>query len=356
MSVKNPWVRGLIFAAIGLFGGAAFIYGLPLVLPFLLGWLAAILAEPLTKILNRKLPRAIASGLSLTAFYLSLCLILWFLGKAALVELNRLTEQLPLLAQQVQTLVLRGQQWLYDLAAKAPKHLQGQMLQGLEDLFSNGTELAKESAGKLLGAVSRMVLRLPDTLIFLVTAISSGFLISARLPRLRPWIRKKLPKSWQKKVLSLLTNLKANLRGWIQAQIRLMGVTFLILSVGFFVLRLEHPVFTAGILSLVDALPMLGTGTVLIPWAVISLLQGKGAFALGLGALYAISSLSRSFLEPKILGKQLGLSPLVTLAAVYAGFRLGGVLGMILAPLGVITFAQLRFLVGSEQPRGKQNP
>lgn len=355
MSVKNPWVKGLIFAAIGLFGGIALIYGLPLVLPFLLGWLAALLAEPLTKVLDRKLPRAIASGISLTAIYLSLCLILWFLGKAALVELNRLTEQLPLLAQQVQALVIRGQQWLYGLADKAPEHLRGQMHQGLNDLFSNGTELAKESAGKLLGAVSRTVMRLPDTLIFLVTTISSGFLISARLPRLRPWVREKLPKSWQKKVLSLLSNLKGNLQGWIQAQIRLMGVTFLILSVGFFVLRLEHPILIGAVVSLVDALPMLGTGTVLIPWAVVALLQGDGAYALGLGALYGISSLSRSFLEPKILGKQLGLSPLVTLAAVYAGFRLGGVLGMILAPIGVITFAQLRFLVGSEMPKKEQN-
>ena len=93
--------------------------------------------------------------------------------------------------------------------------------------------------------------------------------------------------------------------------------------------------------SLVDALPVLGTGTVLVPWAVICFLQGEGARAIGLLGVYAVVTLSRSMLEPKLVGRHLGLDPLVTLMALYAGYRLWGVGGMIFAPLLAVTIMQV---------------
>ena len=103
----------------------------------------------------------------------------------------------------------------------------------------------------------------------------------------------------------------------------------------------EEGIVAGGGVALVDALPVLGTGTVLVPWAVICFLQGEGARAIGLLGVYAVVTLSRSMLEPKLVGRHLGLDPLVTLMALYVGYKLWGVGGMIFAPLLAVTIMQV---------------
>ncbi len=327
-------------------------FGLPLVLPFLVGLGAALVAEPLTRVFSKKLPRPLASGIAMAGIYALMCLGLYLLGRLALLELNRLTGQLPDLARQAQDLILRAERFLYRLAERAPQHLQQQMEEGLGELLNSGAELAKDAAAQVLGAVSRTILRLPDTLIFLVTALSSGFLISARLPRLKPWLEKVLPDRWRRVTGQMLSNMKRNVGLWLRAQCKLLGLTFCLLVVGFLVLRVKSPFVTSVLVTLVDALPVLGIGTVLLPWALVSLLQGQTALAIGMGSLYAVVTLVRSALEPRLVGRQLGLSPLLTLGGIYVGYRLWGILGMILAPVLLITLGELLAMTKGENNSG----
>ena len=97
----------------------------------------------------------------------------------------------------------------------------------------------------------------------------------------------------------------------------------------------------AVVIALVDAFPILGTGTVLVPWSLISFLQGDSMMAFGLLALYSAATITRTILEPRLVGKQLGLDPLITLIALYAGFKLFGLPGMIFAPILAVTTTQL---------------
>ena len=94
-------------------------------------------------------------------------------------------------------------------------------------------------------------------------------------------------------------------------------------------------------MALVDAFPILGTGTVLVPWSLFSFLQGDYVLAFGLLILYGTTALTRSVLEPRLLGRQLGLDPLITLMALYAGYRLWGIGGMLLAPILAVAATQL---------------
>lgn len=142
-------------------------------------------------------------------------------------------------------------------------------------------------------------------------------------------------------MLPVLQNLRVNLGGWFRAQCKLMGLTFLLLTIGFLILRVEFPLLLGALIALVDALPMLGTGTVLVPWGLLVLLQGQTALGLGLIALYGVTALTRSILEPRMVGRQLGLNPLLTLVALYIGYRLWGILGMILAPVLTITILEI---------------
>lgn len=347
--MTNSWGRVLLWALGLLVGLVALGYGLPLALPFLVGLAVALVAEPLTRLLTGRLPRPLSSGIAISCVYGLMCLGIWFLGRTALLELSRLTEQLPQLAQGAQQTVEKAERWLYRLAEDAPPNLRAQMEDGIAQLLSNSAALAQDAAGKILGAASRMILKLPDTLVFLVTAVTSGFLISTRLPKLKPWLRQKLPEKWRVKTMRVLSNLKKNLGGWLRAQAKLMGLTFGVLAIGFFFLRVDKALLLAALISLVDALPMLGTGTVLIPWALVALARGEQALAIGLGALYAVAMLLRSALEPRLIGRQLGLSPLVTLGALYVGYRVWGILGMILAPVLVITAGELLAMARGEK-------
>ena len=121
------------------------------------------------------------------------------------------------------------------------------------------------------------------------------------------------------------------------AQMKLLGITYLLLTLGLFLLGVEYAPVWALAVAAVDALPILGTGTILVPWSLVCLLRQERAKALGLLGLYAAAALSRSFLEPRLVGRQLGLDPLVTLIALYTGFRLWGLLGMFLMPMLAIT-------------------
>ena len=120
-----------------------------------------------------------------------------------------------------------------------------------------------------------------------------------------------------------------------------MGVTFVILLLGFVLLRIPYAVFWALGVSLVDAFPVLGTGTVLLPWSLVCLLQGDSPRAIGILGIYIAASLIRSALEPKLVGRHLGLDPLITLMALYAGYKLWGIGGMILAPMLAVTATQI---------------
>ena len=116
------------------------------------------------------------------------------------------------------------------------------------------------------------------------------------------------------------------------------------------ILGIRYALLWGILVALVDALPVLGTGAVLIPWSLISFLESNNARALGLLGLYAIVALTRSVLEPRLVGKQLGLDPLLTLACLYAGFRLWGVAGMIFAPLLAVAIRQFVPTFGKNSP------
>lgn len=343
MKEMKNWSRILLRGSIL----ALFVFGirwiLPAMLPFLVGLLVALTAEPLTGLLRdrMRLPRGLATGISITAAYGLLLLALYWLGRLAVREMDLLAQRLPALMERMDETAGQVEKLLLQAAQRAPERLRGALTENIRSLLSDGSALVQGFSGRVLNMASRMIVSLPDALVFLGTAVTSGFLISARLPRLREMLHGRLNGAFGGRVVLTLHNLRVNLLGFLRAQGKLMGLTFCILTMGFFILRIKHALIPAALTALVDALPMLGTGTVLIPWGLLAFLQGNHALALGLLALYGLCTLCRSMLEPRFLGRQLGLSPLLTLGAVYLGYRFWGILGMILAPVLGVTVMDL---------------
>lgn len=319
-------------------------YLLPLALPFLLGLALAVGAEPMTRSLRRRLgiPRKIASGISVSIAFCFLAVAGMLLCALVIRELRALAGILPELAAAAQTSLTALQEKLVRLSGDLPGELGPALAQSITTLFSGGSSLADKAVGYLLGLAGTILSHIPRSFLGIGTAVISGYMISARLGRIRTWVLKRIPRDRWRTWLGWWKRLKTTALRYLAAQTKLSAVTFGILVAGFWWLKVPYPLLWALAVALVDAFPVLGTGTVLLPWAVLTAVQGQTVRALGLAALYAVVCVTRSVLEPRLLGKHLGLDPLVTLMAMYAGFRLLGLAGMILAPMAAVTVLQLR--------------
>lgn len=315
---------------------------LPLFLPFVLGLGLALAAEPVVGFLARRgAPRGLGAGIGVTVTFILLAIALLFLGALVLRQLGLLAGVLPDLEQAAQSGLTLLRQWGLSLADRLPQSIRPLVEENLTAAFSDGTALVEQGVRFLLGLAGSLLTQVPDSALTLGTGIISAYLFSAKLPKLRSWFRQKLSRERLAKLVAGAKRLRLAVAGWLTAQCKLMGVTLLLLLAGLLLLRVRYAPLWAVVVALVDALPVLGTGTVLIPWAVVSFLQGDMARAIGLAGLYLTVSLTRSMLEPRFLGHHLGLDPLVTLMAIYVGFQLWGFPGMLLAPMLAVVFAQL---------------
>ncbi len=318
-------------------------YILPLALPFLLAAVLALVSEPLVRVFQHRLHlrRSIASGIGVGISLLLTVLIMITLCAFLLRELGELAGVLPDLEDTAATGIASLEGFFVSLAQKAPSSVNTVLTRSVENLFSGSSQVLDQVSSRLLDMASGILKALPDSALGLGTWVLASFMTSAKLPKIKEFIRQRLSAQWQQEYLPALKHLRHSLAGWLLAQLKLTGITFCVLTAGFLVLQIRHAPLWAALVSLVDALPILGTGTVLLPWSLVCFLQGDTLQAVGLLGTYAVAALLRSILEPKLVGKQLGLDPLVTLMALYAGYHLWGILGMLLAPLLAVTLTQL---------------
>lgn len=306
-----------------------------LIFPFLAGTLLAFGAEPLVRLLWGKLrfSRTAATAVGVTVTLILFGALLTLLGALAVREIGVAMGALPDLGKTAQQGLTTLRTYLVDLAQKAPRGVQGMMTQTVDGFFQNSSAVMTQVTSFVPDALSAVIKRVPDGALGIGTAVLSGFMISLRLPELRSRIGRILPKAWQEAYLPKVRNMRKALGQWLKAQLKLSAVTFLIVATGLLLLRVRLWALWAALIALVDAAPMLGTGAALIPWAAICFLQGDSAWGAGLLVICAVAIAARTALEPRLLGKHLGLDPLATLAALYLGYRLWGISGMVLTPL-----------------------
>lgn len=329
----------IIAVFVGVWLGLRYLF--PVFLPFLLGWGVAALAEPGVKFLQKKLHFR-RSGATALSVPVTLVLLLGLVGLAVSVccrEAAELAKALPGAVEQLGHQVSGVRAWAVELAHKAPAGLSDILEKAVSDLFTGGSVLIARGAEVLLGLAGRVVEGLPRSALLVGTAVVSAFLISAQMPDLKA--RLAANPAWSKRWQPTLARLRTVAGSWIKAQLKLSGVTLCIVLAGYWVLGVENAVVMAVLTALVDAIPMLGTGTILIPWCIFAFLSGEAVRAVGLLGVYVAAMVTRSGLEPKLVGRQLGMNPLVTLMALYAGFQIWGVPGMILAPILIVTAREL---------------
>lgn len=336
-----------IFTLIAALGGLALLclgskYILPTALPFLLGFLLAVAAEPGVLVLQRKLHlnRGPASflGVTLTLVLLSaLCILLLSL---LIKELGNLAGILPDLETTARKGLTALEDWLLGLAMAAPDGVRPLLTRSVLGLFDGGSDLYDRAIAQLPAIATGFLSHMPDSFLAVGTGLLSAYLFSGRMPHIRIWFRQQLSARLHR-WLPAMQKLKDAVFGWLRAQLHLMALTFTIVCGGLLLLRIPFAPIWAALIALVDAVPMLGTGLILVPWSLICFLEGNSLRAIGMLALFTAATLTRSGLEPRLLGKQLGLDPLVTLAALYLGYQLFGIIGLLVSPILAVAAVQL---------------
>ena len=324
-----------------------FRYALGIALPFLLAWILSRPIKPLAATLARRtrLPRGLWAAVMVVLAVGGFIALAVSGVRRGIRELSALAQGLSAdtegLVGAIEGLLDKAR----SLSSRIPFLRHFEETPGYEEFCARLDGLVEEGAGRLVTAITE---RLPDAAMAVAEWVPAAFLFvtvmllacyyfsadDGRIGRgAAAFIRRLTPEAWQDRLSPWGRRLRRIGRQYLRACLLLGLLTFLEAFIGLALLRVPYAFIFAILIAVVDFLPLLGTGIVLIPWAVVSMLLGEVKLGIGLLVLYAVTSVVRQVLEPKLIGEGLGLHPLVSLAAMYTGLRLFGVWGMIFAPL-----------------------
>lgn len=308
-------------------------------MPFVVGWILALLANPLVRFLERRVKLVRRHGSMLIIIAALAIVIGLFYGAGLLVyrEMGSFLADAPEIYQSVIAEIENALQNGRKLAEYFPQNLQPPLLafsDNLDGLFGKLVSRAAEPTVQIAGHVAKSI---PNLLVNMVIIILSSYLFLADRESIMRWLKEHLPAFVFRYIEYMKRDAKGLIGGYFLAQFRIMCVVALILAAGFLVLGVRYGVLLAFLTAILDFLPIFGTGTVLFPWAVVKLFAGEYAYATGLILLYILTQVVRQIIQPKIVGETMGLPPLMTLFLLYLGFKLRGLTGMILAvPVGLV--------------------
>lgn len=343
MQNRRPYWQVAVSLLFSLLATAAFVIVgvkvLALMFPFVVGWVIAMIASPLVNWLGKKfnIVKKLGSALVVILVLALIVLILYFSISKLVTETISLLENIPQLYKELEAGLDQIGNSLQGIFHRLPPQFQ----EGWDNILLNmdqkvGTFITKISE-PTVAAAGNFAKRVPSYLISIIVAIMSAYLFTVEHEEVLVWAKKTAPPSVVKRMTLVSDNLKYAVGGYLKAQIKIMGVVFLILWVGLTLLQVHYAVLIAIVIAFLDFLPFFGTGTAMIPWALYKFLVGNVKMAVLLLIVYAITQLVRQLIQPRMLGKSMGLNPLVTLILLYLGYRLGGVTGMIVAvPFGMI--------------------
>ena len=308
-------------------------------MPFVIGWIVAMIANPLVKFLEKKV-KILRKHSSAIIIVVVVALIVgaFYLIIAALVkEVRSLSDDLPNIFTQVEARLQELSSRVSEITASLPVSLQNiinNLLNGISENITNFNSEENEMTISMAGTFAKSIAEI--FLMIIVTILSAYFFIAKR-DELINGLKKNVPNSVNNGWVIIYDNFKTAVGGYFKAQFKIMFIIIAIMFIGFEILEVGYSFLLAFGIALLDLLPVFGTGAVLWPWAIADMLMGNYIRAIGLVVIYLICQIVKQILQPKMVGDSIGISPLATLVFMYIGYRFYGVLGMILGiPIGMV--------------------
>ena len=308
-------------------------------MPFLIAFIISLMIEPLIKYIMKKtkLTRRTSSIIifiivSIILLGILVCIIITLFSESSSL-LQGLNDYFDKASVQVRELIQRlnfDKIKLPDEVLNIVQESSGDFLQTVSNWIRNA-----------LNGLINIVTKIPEIAICVGITILALYFICVDKIYILDQIEYHLPKVWVKRLSNHLKDLIQTLGGYLKAEATLILVSFIISLIGLYILsflnfNIQYPLLMALFIGFVDALPILGSGTVMVPWAIISGLNGDLSLGIAILVLFIIMSIVRQFLEPKLVSKNIGVHPIFTLIAMYTGFKITGVIGLLLGPIVLI--------------------
>ncbi|CAM3448576.1 sporulation integral membrane protein YtvI [Marinicrinis lubricantis] len=330
-------LRTLVTIALGL----AFLYGLFTVgFPFLLALIIAIFMEPLNQLLIRvtKMNRITAVTVTCTGFTVGMLGILYLIGLKVFGQLVEFWDRVPFYIDEVgkyiQDLMNRTELFYDSLSPEYASRFDQGLEQGLNALMG----FAKVVPDHLISIAGTI----PNFFLVSIVFLVALFLFSYALPTMKSSVLSVFSEESHAKVEKVLEDLRGSVFGFIRSQVILSGLTYVISLLGLIILDVNYAMAIALLIVIVDILPILGTGSFLVPWAILETIKGEYVLAIGLVVLFIVITVFRKIIEPKVLGDSVGIGAISALVSLYIGLKLAGLIGVFLGPIVVIIYQAMR--------------
>lgn len=333
-------IAGILIAVAAVIG---FRYLLPPLLPFIIALVTASFIRPCATWCKKHLGLGAkpVSVIIILAILSLICLLIWAAGSRLVEESAKFIVNVTENSASPDSPVHRLTEMIESFRERLPLPEDGGI-----DLYGIATELIRSGTEKLSGALASgaaaFVKKLPAALIGTGVCFIALFYLTLDYGGASSAAKSFLPRGTGERIVSGYKRVSRALGEYLRAYFLIMLITFAELYLGFTLLRIEYALLFASVTAIVDFLPLLGVGTVLIPWGGAALLLGDYRLGIGLFVIYAVVCAVRQFLEPKIVGNFIGTHPVVALAGVYTGLKLFGFAGMIAAPIILYLVKALR--------------
>lgn len=329
-------VFSLIFTGLFLWLGMKFIIYF---MPFVIGWFIAFIVSPVVNWLEEhlKIVKKFGSAITIIVVLATVIGIIYLAGRKLIDELQILLVNLPQMYGDFERGIANITDTLSGVIALLPEDLRTGGSAFASDLHNTVGNLVDKISEPTVLAAERIVRKIPSILIGTIVCILSAYFIVADRENLIAMSKKIAPDPIVKRMSLAIYNLKYSVGGYFKAQFQIMMVIWGILIIGFMILGIDFNFILSLFIAFLDFLPFFGTGTAFVPWIIYEILTADYKMAIGLLVLYPITQIVHRTIEPKLLGDSVGLNPLLTLALIYVGYKVGSVLGMIFAvPIGII--------------------
>ncbi|MDO4379970.1 MAG: sporulation integral membrane protein YtvI [Clostridia bacterium] len=339
-------------------------YALSVCLPFVIAFIVAAILQRPKRFLVKKTPlkNGASAGICVLLSIVIIVALVSLIGVRIFDEVKGFASYIGAKLQNLDEVVNNIESWLVNLVASLPEFIGKTLKESVTELFSDIRQYMAGESDKISSAISSglgenfslswitgplsgvisTAKQVPTILLSVVISIVACCFMTSEFDEVKAFIVCQFPESRRKDLSRAKSILRSSLGKMGKAYLLIMLVTFIEVSVGLTILKLlkvyssSYIMVIAAVTAIVDILPVLGTGTVLIPWALYSLITGNIGMGIGLLVLYAAITVIRQIIEPKLVAGQLGLSPIVTIAALYFGLKVFGVLGMFVTPILII--------------------
>lgn len=308
-------------------------------MPFVIGFILSLIANPLVRFLEKKLKIKRKYGTFLTIVLVITLIVFACYGTGALLAagIRGFMDYLPTMYENAGIELAAAFNQLQSLLHKIPA-LSNINVEELNSLLQDTLgSLVSDYKEPTFSAISGFATSIPDILVSVIMGLLATYFFIADRDRLMSALKRHIPASVHDKTRLIYDHMLRAVGGYFKAQFKIMIVIYIVIMIGLMIIGVNYAWLIGFGIAFLDMLPVFGTGTVLIPWAVVKIFSGNVATAVGMIVLYAVSLVVHQLIQPKLVGESVGLDPFTTLFFMFIGYKIKGVTGMIIAiPVGMI--------------------